>query len=125
MCLHILLSFIIRCFSALLSSFLPPLFPSPLPPFPPLLPSLSLPLFLYPPPTSLSLSFYVITPHGRRSAYLLKASVFIAHFFCLLTDFLSTLRNKPIPMDSHGSLLPCRWPLRGCEIKFFIQLSSE
>lgn len=42
----------------------------------------------------------------------------------LLTYYL-TLRNKLILMDSHCSLLPCRWPLRGCEIKFFMQLSNE
>lgn len=67
---------------------------------------------------------HVVTP-SWRTAYLYKESDFITHFFCLLTELLSNLKNKLILMDSHCCLHPRRWPVRGCEIKFFIKLSNE
>lgn len=84
----------------------------PLPPSPYPLPSFALP------------SFCVVTT-SWKAPYLCQESVFITHFFCLLPDLLSNSQEQTDSKASQCSLPPRRWSLRGCEIKFFIQLSNE
>lgn len=82
-------------------------------------PSLSLPL------PSFSLPSFCVVTTSWKAPYLCQESVFIAHFFCLLPDLLSNSQEQTDSKASQCSLPPRRWSLRGCEIKFFIQLSNE
>lgn len=69
-------------------------------------------------------SLYVVSP-SWKAAYLCKESVFIAHFFRLFSDLLSNAQEQTGSNGLQCSLPPCRWSLRGCEIRFFMQLSNE
>lgn len=54
----------------------------------------------------------------RNLSLLLISSVYFQIYYL-------TLKNKQILKASQCSLPPRRWSLKGCEIKFFIQLSNE
>lgn len=80
----------------------------------PLPPSLSLPSLL----PMLLLQAETLLICIRDLSLLLISSVYFPTYYL-------TLKNKQILTDSWRSLPPPRWSLRGCEIKFFIQLSNE